>query len=58
MVVAALIGATLGLIGGLIASLLGPKPSPAVQAYFEELREPAGDALYDRAQRHAAAASQ
>ena len=58
MVVAALIGATLGLIGGLIASLLGPKPSPAVQAYFEELRDPASDALYDRAQRHAAAASQ
>jgi cation/acetate symporter len=58
MVVAALIGATLGLIGGLIASLLGPKPSPAVQAYFEELRDPAGDALYDRARRHAAAASQ
>jgi len=58
MVVAALIGATLGLIGGLIASLLGPKPSPAVQAYFEELRDPASDGLYDRAQRHAAAASQ
>jgi cation/acetate symporter len=58
MVVAALIGATLGLIGGLIASLLGPKPSPTVQAYFEELRDPAGDALYDRAQRHAAAARQ
>jgi cation/acetate symporter len=58
MVVAALTGATLGLIGGLIASLLGPKPSPAVQAYFEELRDPASDALYDRAQRHAASASQ
>jgi cation/acetate symporter len=55
---AALIAATLGLIGGLIGSLLGPKPSPAVQAYFDELRDPAGDALYDRAQRRAAAASQ
>ena len=54
---AALIGAILGLIGGLIGSLLGPKPSPAAQAYFEELRDPSGDALYDRAQRRAAAAS-
>jgi cation/acetate symporter len=57
-VVAALIGATLGLVGGSVGSLLGPKPSRAVQAYFEELRDPAGDALYDRAQRRAAAASQ
>ena len=56
-VIAALIGAALGLIGGLIGSLLGPKPTPAEQAYFEELRDPAGDALYDRAQRRAAAAA-
>jgi len=57
-VIAALIGAALGLIGGLIGSLLGPKPTPAEQAYFEELRDPSGDALYDRARRRAAAASQ
>ncbi|MGB3038520.1 MAG: VC_2705 family sodium/solute symporter [Methyloceanibacter sp.] len=56
-VIAALIGAALGLIGGLIGSLLGPKPTPAEQAYFEELRDPSGDALYDRAQRGAAAAA-
>jgi cation/acetate symporter len=56
-VLAALIGATLGLIGGLIGSLLGPKPTPAEQAYFEELHDPSGDALYDRAQRRAAAAA-
>jgi cation/acetate symporter len=56
-VVAALIGATLGLIGGVIGSLLGPKPTPAEQAYFEELRDPSGDALYDRTQRRAAAAA-
>ena len=56
-VIAALIGAALGLIGGLIGSLLGPKPTPAEQAYFEELRDPSGDALYDRAQRRAAAAA-
>jgi cation/acetate symporter len=54
-VVAALVGSALGLIGGLIGSLLGPKPTPAEQAYFEELRDPSGDALYDRAQRRAAA---
>ena len=51
----ALIGTDLGLIGGLIGSLLGPKPTPVEQAYFEELRDPSGDALYDRAQRRAAA---
>jgi cation/acetate symporter len=56
-VLAALIGAALGLIGGLIGSLLGPKPTPVEQAYFEELRDPSGDALYDRAQRRAAAAA-
>jgi cation/acetate symporter len=55
---AALIGAALGLIGGLIGSLLGSRPSPAVHAYFDELRDPAGDALYDRAQRRTTAASQ
>ena len=55
-VIAALIGATLGLIGGLIGSLLG-RPTPVEQAYFEELRDPSGDALYDRAQRRAAAAA-
>jgi Na+(H+)/acetate symporter ActP len=56
-VIAALIGAVLGLIGGVIGSLLGPKSTPAEQAYFEELRDPSGDALYDRAQRRAAATS-
>jgi cation/acetate symporter len=52
---AALIGAVLGLIAGVAGSLLGPKPSPAAQAYFEELRDPTGDSLYERAQRRAAA---
>jgi cation/acetate symporter len=56
-VLAALIGAALGLIGGLIGSLLGPKPTPAEQAYFEELRDPSGDALHDRPQRRTAVAA-
>jgi cation/acetate symporter len=56
-VAAALIGVALGLIAGLVGSLLGPKPSPAAQAYFDELRDPTGDSLYERAQRRAAAAA-
>ena len=57
IVAAALIGVVLGLIAGVIGSLLGPKPSPAAQAYFDELRDPTGDSLYERAQRRAAAAA-
>ena len=57
VVVAALIGVVLGLVAGVIGSLLGPKPSPAAQAYFEELRDPTGDSLYERAQQRAAAAA-
>ena len=56
-VIAALMGAALGLIAGLIGSVIGPKPSPAQLAYFEELGDPGGDALYDRALRRAAAAA-
>ncbi|MGD0530789.1 MAG: VC_2705 family sodium/solute symporter [Methyloceanibacter sp.] len=58
IVIAALIGVTLGLIGGLAGSLLGPRPSAPEETYFEELRDPGGEALYDRAQRRAAAATQ
>ncbi len=54
-VIAALIGAILALIVGVAASLLGGAPSPAEAKYFEELRDPGGEALYDRAQRRAAA---
>jgi hypothetical protein len=45
------------LVVGVVASLFGQAPSPAEAAYFEELRDPAGEALYDRAQRRAAAAA-
>ena len=57
IVAAALIGVMLGLIAGIVGSLLGPKPSPAAQAYFDELRDPTGDSLYEQAQRRAAAAA-
>lgn len=53
-IIAALIGATLAFVGGLAGSLIGPRPSAAEEAYFEELRDPSGEALYDRAQRRAA----
>lgn len=56
-VIAALLGATLGLVGGLIGSLFGPQASAHEQAYFEELREPGGDALFERAQRRMVAAN-
>ncbi len=56
--IAALIGATLGLAGGLIGSQFGARPSAQEDAYFEELREPGGEALYERAQRRAVAAKE
>jgi cation/acetate symporter len=57
-VIAALIGVGLGLIAGLIGSLLGPQPSTAEANYFEELRDPGGEALYDRARQRSTAAAQ
>jgi cation/acetate symporter len=57
-VIAALIGVTLGLIGGLMGGLLGPQPSVAEANYFEELRDPGGEALYDRARQRSTAAAQ
>jgi cation/acetate symporter len=56
MVLAALLGATLGVIGGLIGSRFGPQATAQEQAYFEELREPGGEALYERVQRRVVAA--
>ena len=57
MIAAALMGAALGLVGGLAGSLIGPRPSAAADNYFEELRDPYGEALYDRALRRAASAN-
>jgi cation/acetate symporter len=56
-VIAALLGAALALVGGLAGSLIGPRPPAAADAYFEELRDPFGEALYDRALRRAASAN-
>jgi cation/acetate symporter len=57
-VIAALIGVTLGLMAGLIGSLLGPQPSGAEANYFDELRDPGGEALYDRALQRSTTAAQ
>jgi cation/acetate symporter len=54
--IAALIGALLALVAGVAASLLRGA-TEAEKIYYEDLRDPAGDALYDRAQRRAAASS-
>lgn len=47
---ASVIGAVLALIAGVAGSLLGPAPSAAEETYFDELRDPSGEAIYDRAQ--------
>lgn len=54
---AALIGAPIGLMSGVAASLIGPKPSAAEIAYFDEVRDSRGDALYDRARKRVTAAA-
>ena len=52
-----LIGAGIGLVAGIGASFIGPRPSEAEASYCEAMRDPAGEAIYDRAQQKAAAAA-
>jgi len=47
---ASLIGAGLALAAGVPVSLYFRKPSKAEEIYHEEMRDPEGDAIYDRAQ--------
>ncbi|MGH6735080.1 MAG: solute symporter family protein [Methyloceanibacter sp.] len=54
---AGLIAAALALGAGVGASLYGPAPSAAEMAYYEEMRKPEGEAIFDRAQKRAATAS-
>jgi cation/acetate symporter len=54
---ASLIGALVALGAGLAVSLVWPQGSKAEQSYREEMRDPGGDAIYDRAQRAVAAAA-
>ena len=54
---ASLIGATLALIAGIGVSYVLGAPSQAEQDYYEGMRNPEGEAIYDRAQARAAAAA-
>jgi cation/acetate symporter len=54
---ASLIGAALALLAGIAVSLYVRKPSQAEDLYREELRDPGGETIYDRAQLRAAAAA-
>jgi hypothetical protein len=54
---ASLIGLAIGLATGIAASLLWTPPSEAETAFYEEMRDPDGEAIYDRAQQRAAAAA-
>jgi cation/acetate symporter len=54
---ASLIGLVVGLAAGIAASLLRTPPSEAEAAFCKEMRDPEGEAIYDRAQQRAAAAT-
>ena len=54
---ASLVGCALALIAGVTVSLMQSRPSAAEEAYREEMRDPGGDTIYDRAQARAAAAA-
>jgi cation/acetate symporter len=55
---ASLIGAALALVAGIAASLYWRKPTQAEHLYREEMRDPGGETIYDRAQLRAAAAAE
>ena len=54
---ASLIGTGVGLVAGIAASYVRARPSEAERIYCEQMRDPAGEAIYDRAQQTAAAAA-
>jgi hypothetical protein len=51
---ASLIGALLALVAGVTVSLYLHRPSQGEDNYYEEMRDPEGEAIYDRAQARAA----
>jgi cation/acetate symporter len=55
--IAALIGASLSAAAGISATLFDPGLQSAEESYFEDLRDPAGEAIYDRAQQRIMAPS-
>jgi len=54
---ASLIGAALALLAGVAVSLYLRQPSKAEDIYREEMRDPGGETIYDRAQLRASAAA-
>jgi len=54
---ASLIGIVLALVAGVAVSLYLGRPSQAEDAYREEMRDPGGETIYDRAEFRAAAAA-
>jgi cation/acetate symporter len=54
---ASLIGAALAFLAGIGVSLYQPRPSQIEDNYREEMRDPGGETIYDRAQMRAAAAA-
>jgi cation/acetate symporter len=54
---AAVIGAALSAAAGVAATLLGPDADLMEEPYFADVRNPAGEAIYDRAQRRLTAPS-
>jgi cation/acetate symporter len=54
---ASLIGAVLALLAGVAVSLYFRRPSQAEDSYREEMRDPDGETIYDRAQMRAAGAA-
>ena len=54
---ASLVGAALALMAGIAVSLYRRQPSKAEDLYYEEMRDPGGETIYDRAQLRAAAAA-
>lgn len=54
---ASLIGAALALVAGVAASLYWGQPSQVEDIYREDMRDPGGETIYDRAQMRASAAA-
>ena len=48
---AAILGVPAGLIAGIAVSLFTPKPSPEILQLADDMRDPSGEALFDRAMR-------
>ncbi|MFQ5626446.1 MAG: hypothetical protein ACE5FM_07330, partial [Methyloligellaceae bacterium] len=48
---AAILGVPAGLIAGIAVSLITPKPSPESVELADDMRDPSGEALFDRALR-------